>query len=162
MRPVIALLAIAMIGPWAVACADGGDEATPLPTLEAAATPTPGTGTVEVTLGEWSVLPDPESVTAGQVDFEVTNEGKVVHELVVIETDLDAGELPTVEDGSVDESKVDVLTEAEDIDAGGRADLAPDLEAGTYALVCNVVDEDDDGSVRSHYRLGMRTGFTVS
>ncbi|HSJ28338.1 MAG TPA: hypothetical protein VLB67_09005, partial [Acidimicrobiia bacterium] len=47
-------------------------------------------GTAEVTLQEWSVVPGQDSVAAGPVTFNVTNDGPDhPHELVVIRTDLD-------------------------------------------------------------------------
>lgn len=143
------------------ACAgDGGDEPTPLPTIEQLEA-TPASGPIAVTLGEWSVLPDAEQAVAGTVDLEVENDGRVVHELLVISSELDAGELPTTADEAVDTTKVEVVAEAKDIQPEGRADLSPDLDAGPYALVCNIVDQAEDGTTRSHYKLGMRTGFVV-
>ena len=61
--------------------------------------------TVQITLQEFSVSADPASVPAGSVTFEATNDGPDdVHEFVVIATDLAITELPTAEDGSVDEA----------------------------------------------------------
>jgi hypothetical protein len=49
-----------------------------------AMTPCGGGGTVGVTLQEFSVIPDQESVSAGEVTFEVENTGpEDVHEFVV-------------------------------------------------------------------------------
>jgi hypothetical protein len=91
------------------------------------------------------------------------NIGGTVHELVVIKTDLAPESLPTAEDGSVDETGegIEVIDEAEDIPAQDEASFTTELEAGSYALICNVVQENDDGTTIVHYTEGMHTGFTV-
>jgi uncharacterized cupredoxin-like copper-binding protein len=147
------------------ACGDD-DEGDETPTgaspTSAAATPSDGGETVEVLLNEFSVLPDPDSVAEGEVTFRVTNEGPDdVHEFVIIATALEADALPTVEDGSVDETGVEVIDEIEDIAVGDTQEVTVDsLEAGPYVLICNIVEEED-GVTESHYQLGMRRAFTV-
>jgi uncharacterized cupredoxin-like copper-binding protein len=117
--------------------------------------------TVQITLQEFAVGADPASVPAGSVTFEASNEGPDdVHEFVVIATDLAITELPTVEDGSVDEAGegLEVIGEIEDIPVGETQSVTLDLEAGSYALICNIYDADED---EAHYQEGMRTAFTV-
>jgi hypothetical protein len=117
--------------------------------------------TVQITLQEFAVGADPASVPAGSVTFEATNEGPDdVHEFVVIATDLAITELPTVEDGSVDEAGegLEVIGEIEDIPVDDTQSVTLDLEAGSYALICNIYDADED---EAHYQEGMRTAFTV-
>jgi uncharacterized cupredoxin-like copper-binding protein len=135
--PIVAILAI-------VASSCGDDEET-----------------VQITLQEFAVAADPASVPAGSVTFEATNEGPDdVHEFVVIATDLAVTELPTVEDGSVDETGegLEVIGEIEDIPVDETQSVTLDLEAGSYALICNIYDADED---EAHYQEGMRTSFTV-
>jgi uncharacterized cupredoxin-like copper-binding protein len=120
---------------------------------------TAGATTVNVTLQEFSVLPDPTTAAAGDVTFHVTNEGPDdVHEFVVIATDLAPDALPTVEDGTVDEEGegMELIGEIEDIPVGESQDLTVSLDAGNYVLICNILESDE-----VHYALGMRTGFTV-
>jgi uncharacterized cupredoxin-like copper-binding protein len=117
--------------------------------------------TVTITLQEFAVGADPASVSAGSITFEATNEGPDdVHEFVVIATDLAITDLPTVEDGSVDEAGegLEVIGEIEDIPVGETQSVTLDLEAGNYALICNIYDAEED---ESHYEEGMRTSFTV-
>jgi uncharacterized cupredoxin-like copper-binding protein len=117
--------------------------------------------TVQITLQEFAVGADPASVPAGSVTFEATNEGPDdVHEFVVLATDLPITELPTVEDGSVDEAGegLELIGEIEDIPVGETQSVTLDLEAGNYALICNIYDADED---EAHYQEGMRTSFTV-
>lgn len=128
------------------------------------------TTSVQVTLDEWAVATEPASTPSGEVTFEVSNAGEEVHEFVVIRTDLGLLDLPTADDGSVDEEgaeDLEVLGEVEDIAAGASETLTLDLEAGQYVLICNIVeeamemDETDMEHDPSHYQNGMRTVFTV-
>lgn len=120
-----------------------------------------GESTVAVTLQEFSVGPETASAPAGSITFDVTNEGpEDKHEFVVIATDLDITALPTVENGSVDENGegIEVVDEIEEMPVGDTQSLTVDLEAGNYALICNVFDADEN---ESHYQEGMRASFTV-
>jgi uncharacterized cupredoxin-like copper-binding protein len=117
--------------------------------------------TVAITLQEFSVGADPTSAPAGTVTFEATNNGPDdVHEFVVIKTDLDITALPTVEDGSVDETGegIEVIDEIEEIAVDDTQSVTVDLEPGAYALICNIYDADED---EAHYQEGMRASFTV-
>lgn len=138
---VPAALALALV---ATACGGGG-----------------GGGTVEVTLQEWAVAANPSTISAGEVTFEATNEGpNDPHELVVIRTDLAPDQLPTNPDGTVNEEGegIEVLDEIEEFPVGETRSLTLDLEAGSYVLICNIYDEEEQ---EAHYQQGMRTGFTV-
>jgi uncharacterized cupredoxin-like copper-binding protein len=121
-----------------------------------------GGGTVAVTLQEFSVTTDPTSIGAGEVTFDAANKGPDdTHEFVVFKTDLGPTELPTLEDGSVDEEGegIELIGEIEDVEVGTTKSVTLDLEAGNYVLICNIYDEDEQ---ESHYQEGMRTTFTVS
>jgi uncharacterized cupredoxin-like copper-binding protein len=142
------------IGAMTLAVACSSDSTT---TTSAAAS-----GNVAVTLQEFSVATIPATAPAGEVTFDITNNGPDdQHEFVVIKTDLDFTQLPQNPDGSVDEesSELDVIDEVEAIDPGSGDTLAVDLEAGSYALICNIYDKKED---EAHYAEGMRAGFTVS
>jgi uncharacterized cupredoxin-like copper-binding protein len=117
---------------------------------------------VAVSLQEWAVVPAQSSAPAGDVTFEVTNDGPDdIHEFVVIRTDLDPAELPVDENGVVDEEGegiIEVVDEIEDIPVGDSQDLTVSLEAGSYVLLCNIWSEDEQ---EAHYAMGMRVAFTV-
>jgi hypothetical protein len=118
---------------------------------------------VDVTLGEWSVVVDPETVTDGAIEFTVENDGEREHEFVIVRTDIAAADLPTEDDGSFNEDApgVDVKEEIEDIEDGEKTGRTFDLEAGTYVFVCNRV-EDIDGEETAHYGEGMFAEFEIT
>jgi uncharacterized cupredoxin-like copper-binding protein len=118
-------------------------------------------GAIGITLQEFAVIPSPAQAPAGDVTFDATNEGPDdVHEFVVFATDLAPDALPTVEDGSVDETGegVELQGEIEDIAVGDTQSVTIDLAAGNYVLICNIYDAAEK---ESHYQEGMRVAFTV-
>ncbi|MGZ8602968.1 MAG: hypothetical protein ACXWXN_10685 [Actinomycetota bacterium] len=142
---------------------DGGGD-TGSDTATETASDAGGEATVAVTLQEFAVSADPGSAAAGSVTFDVTNDGPDdVHEFVVIKTDLGPTDLPTDKDGAVVEGGegMEVVDEIEDIPVGEAPTLTVDLEAGAYVLICNILQEEPDGTLEAHYAEGMRTGFTV-
>ncbi len=154
---------VVMTGSLAVmACSDGGGSDT----------------VVKVTMqdvGEGYVLtPDRTSVPAGNVKFEATNDGLIEHELLVLKfsvTDTAPGNIPQndsprelieEESGetayivSPDGTRIGQIIgeiEPEDLQSGQVNDVTFDLEAGDYALLCNI---------ETHYELGMWSAFTVT
>lgn len=121
-----------------------------------------GATTIDVTLQEFAIILSTDSAPAGEVTFSVTNDGpNDVHELVVIATDLAAGDLPTDDTGAVTEDGegMEVIDEIEDIPVGETQELTVDLDAGNYALICNIYDEDEQ---EAHYQMGMYTAFEAT
>ena len=150
---------LAVLGLVAAACSDDGDSG---PTAATGAA-TGGATTVEVTVQEFAVLPAADSAPAGEVTFNVNNTGpEDTHEFVVFKTDLAPDALPTASDGSVDEEGegVELIDEIEEIAVGDTPTLTVSLDAGSYVLICNIVEDEGDETI-VHYQQGMRTGFTV-
>jgi uncharacterized cupredoxin-like copper-binding protein len=153
MHRIRSTLTLLAMGALIVACTPAGSSASATDGAGGGAT------TVNVTLQEFSVVLDSATAPAGEVTFHVTNDGpEDVHEFVIFKTDLAPDALPTAEDGSVDEAGegVELIDEIEDIPVGESQDVTVTLDAGSYALICNIVES---GEV--HYTLGMRTGFTA-
>jgi hypothetical protein len=142
---LLILPALTLAALFVVACGDSGEG-----------------GKVEVTLTEWEISIDNDSVPRGPIEFTIKNDGDETHEFVVIKTDIAADELQTKDDGSVDEDApdTDVKQEVEDIGSGDKTGRTYELDAGNYVLICNIVDEED-GQTESHYENGMRQGLTV-
>lgn len=147
MRGGIASLAVVVGLVWSFAAGCGDDD---------------GGEEVNVVVSEFTVEPEQESVDAGEVTFVVDNQGGDIHEFLVVDA-ASADDLPVDDDGAFDEAAFGedkVLDEVEDIESGDTAELTLDLEAGTYVLLCNVVEEEDT-EVESHFAEGMHTTFTV-
>jgi hypothetical protein len=118
---------------------------------------------VAVELSEWAVAPQPASGRAGTITFEAANVGADAHELVVVRAD-DPAALPKAADGTVDETKLPAgafIGEVEPFPAKQRCQGTFALTAGRYALFCNILETEADGTKENHYANGMRAGFEV-
>ena len=119
--------------------------------------------TIAVGLKEWSVLPARADVPAGTITFDADNTGSEAHELVVVRADDPAG-LPLAADGTVDEGKLPegtLVGEVEPFPAGQHCTGTFKLAPGRYALFCNILETEADGTRQNHYANGMRTRFEV-
>ena len=119
--------------------------------------------TIAVQLKEWSVLPARADVPAGTVTFDADNTGTDAHELVVVRAD-DPATLPLAADGTVDEDKLPegaFVGEIEPFPAKQHCTGTFQLTAGRYALFCNILETEADGTKENHYANGMRTAFEV-
>ena len=115
--------------------------------------------------GAYTMVASPATVAAGEITFDVKNEGLIAHEFKVVKLDeagmgADLADLPT-DGGLVSEMGTTVdgvgailgfLLES-DLPAGEGEGLTLDLEPGEYMLLCNVA---------THYQLGMWSTFTVT
>lgn len=136
------LTALAVVGALLAACSGS----SPSPS-EAAAN-----GTVTATLEEWHMNLSSQTVPAGEITFDITNNGEETHEFVVVKTDLAADSLPVVDD-QVDESAFEPVDEVEDIESGDTPTLGPlTLAPGHYVILCNLL---------AHYGKGMHVDLTV-
>ena len=123
-----------------------------------------GGGTVNVVLQEFAVVPSVTSIEHGKVTFAATNTGPDdPHELVILKTDLGVRDLPASAEGKVDEegAGVTAMGEIEEFDVGKAGSVTLDLAPGRYVLVCNIVQDEPDGTKESHYLKGMEVEFTV-
>jgi uncharacterized cupredoxin-like copper-binding protein len=118
---------------------DASERATDAPQADATV--------VAVSLIEYKVTPDVDSVDAGTVRFKAANDSRsMVHELAI---------LKVKSDGSLE-----ALGEIEHIDPGAGGNMTVDLEPGRYQLACLLVP-GEAGSTKDHYLEGMWTWFTV-
>jgi len=92
----------------------------------------------------------PTSAPAGKITFTVKNEGTVIHEMVVLKTDVAYDQIPVAKN-KISESTA--VGEVADIGKGKTKSGTMKLKAGNYVLVCNI---------SKHYGLGMRAAFTVT
>jgi uncharacterized cupredoxin-like copper-binding protein len=104
-----------------------------------------------VDLSDFKVVADHPTIAAGHVVIGIRNHASMLHELVVIKTDLAPDQLPV--DGATAKAKEDgKVGELLNIAAGASRKLVLELAPGTYVLICNIA---------GHYQLGMRVGLEV-
>jgi len=140
------IIAVAAFAAFASACGDDDDEQAG--GLE---------HDVHVHLDEWSVEPQPASISGtARVAFGGHNHGQYPHQVTVLKTDLAVDALP-IEKGSVDIDKAGDLIMDFDVpesDGGeGRQVGIADLTVGKYAIFCNIP---------GHYLQGMVAAFEVT
>ncbi len=127
---------------------------TPAGAVSAARSGDPAVSAINAVQRDFAITLDKKMASAGEVTFNVKNEGPSVHEFVVFKTDVAPDALP-VESNKVDEesSEVTHVDEVEDVGAGEMKQLSVTLDPGHYVLICNLP---------AHYGLGMRAEFEVS
>lgn len=92
----------------------------------------------------------PASVKAGKVTFTVKNSGTVIHEFLIVKTDIPYDQIPVVKNRHSESAAVG---EIGNIGKGKTKSGTFKLKAGNYVLDCNIA---------KHYGLGMRAAFTVT
>ncbi len=113
-----------------------------------------GPAKINATMTDYQITLSASSARAGEVTFHIQNNSTVnIHEFVIVKTDIGAGSFQVGSDNIVDESKFEAVDEVEDLGTGKSADLTVTLEAGHYALICNLPN---------HYMQGMHADFTVT
>jgi uncharacterized cupredoxin-like copper-binding protein len=110
-------------------------------------------GTVNATLTDMKVAVDRTTVSAGPVTFVVKNSGAVVHELVLIQTDLSQDKLAMDMDEAGKMDETGNVGETGDMAIGESKSFTVTLPAGHYVLMCNEI---------GHYSSGMHMAFTVN
>jgi uncharacterized cupredoxin-like copper-binding protein len=140
---VLAILALS-IG----ACGGDDNKSSTPSTTTAIST---GKTTVKASLGEYFIKLDNTSVPAGSVRFDVSNDGKIEHEFVVIKTNLAPSKLP-LKGGEANEGVGPSPGEIPSVKAGKKKTLDVSLKPGKYVIICNLP---------GHYKAGQYTGLNV-
>lgn len=147
---LMGLLAASVFAVGMVACGGGDDGGAEDTDTGGGGSESSASTEVAVALGEFSIVPNPTSAAAGEVVFNVTNNGAIPHEFVVIKGS-DAAALPTAATGA-DLSGSEEVGRIDQFNSGEEKTLTVDLEAGDYILICNIP---------GHFAGGMHTEFTV-
>ena len=116
-----------------------------------------------VILKDFSVNPSTDQATAGRVTLVAVNQGKQIHELVILKTDLSPAALPRIkakdEKGiaseylvNEDDARIETIDEIEEFQAGTSQKKTVVLEPGHYVLFCNIP---------GHYDKGMYTSLHI-
>jgi uncharacterized cupredoxin-like copper-binding protein len=153
----IAIVVIVLLaGPVAAGCGsdddsgDGGQAASPAPTAtQTTSQPTAADRALTIRMTEFAFDPKDAIAKAGKVTITAPNDGKVVHELVLLKTDEDPAALP-MKGEELDESTS--VGEIADVEPGSTKKATFNLAPGKYAMVC---------ALPGHYEGGMYGSRTV-
>jgi uncharacterized cupredoxin-like copper-binding protein len=115
------------------------------------ASPSQSATAITATLKEYTIQLSSSEAAPGPVAFAVTNSGTMVHEFVVLKTDVQAADLPLT-NGEVNEDDFTSMGEVADLASGATGTLDVTLGTGHYAIICNLP---------GHVAQGMVADFTV-
>lgn len=123
-------------------------------------------GKLDVEIREWNLTLSEESLPAGEIEVSVKNKGKEAHELAFIKLNTNdaVGRLPVDKNGAIDEAAMTwgkLIGEVEGLDPGKKDKITLNLKPGRYAVVCNMVEKEPDGSIEAHYSMGMSAQLKV-
>lgn len=94
-------------------------------------------------LAEWRIA-GPGEMSAGTSAVNVSNSGSLPHTLVVTNA---SGE---------------VVAATDLVRPGDSAELALDLNPGTYSFTCRIVAQDSEGEIVDHFEAGMNATVSVA
>lgn len=126
---------------------------------EAATEPLDGAEIIPVTGVDFAFDGLPDTVPAGPVSFEFTNDGDAAHEMAVFKLGegVDLDELLAAEQEPTEEEAQEVGFTFAPPGEGGVYLNAEELTPGTYAVVCFIPGPEG----KAHHELGMKQTFTV-
>jgi uncharacterized cupredoxin-like copper-binding protein len=104
-----------------------------------------------VDISDYKIVADHPSIAAGHVVIGIRNHASMLHELMVIKTDLAPDQLP-LDSGTAKAKEDGKVGELLNIASGASRKLVLELPPGNYVLICNIA---------GHYQLGMRAGLEV-
>jgi uncharacterized cupredoxin-like copper-binding protein len=110
---------------------------------------------MRIDLADFTIELSTDTLPAGDLTLTAENAGPSTHEFEVfsVPSGVDLDQIEIVDDvADVDAAGLVVIDEVEDIAPGTSAELNVDLEAGSYAVICNLSE---------HYAQGMHVSFTV-
>lgn len=152
MKTHTALAGLVGLMALATACSAASQSAsTPPASTPPASTPSASTNAITATLKEYSIELSAPTAAPGSVTFTVTNSGTMVHEFVILKTDIKAADLPLT-NGAVTEDDYTKMGEVADLEPAASGTVTATLTAGHYAIICNLP---------GHVSQGMVTDLTV-
>jgi len=143
---------VILAAPVAVGCGGGDGEQAEAPsptTTQTTTQPSAASRALTIRMTEFAFDPQNAFAKEGRVTITAPNDGRVVHELVLLKTDEDPATLPKKGD-KVDESTS--VGEIADVEPGSTKKATFKLAPGKYAMVC---------ALPGHYEGGMYGSVTV-
>ena len=109
---------------------------------------------------DFSIDPHTNRAKAGRLALEAVNEGRSLHELVILKTDLTPAALPRKEATPLqgmptqylvneDDPQIQTIDEIEEFPSGTSQKKTVVLEPGPYVLFCNIPGHYDKGMYAS-------------
>jgi uncharacterized cupredoxin-like copper-binding protein len=129
MRAAIVLAATVVSAGLIVSSAETADEST--------------SAVVSVTLSEWKLSPATLTVRPGRISFVVRNDGTMVHEFVVLRSNLHHHGLHVKGGRAVESNRVARIPR---IPSGATKRITLKVAPGKYVLLCNIL---------GHYQAGQ-------
>jgi uncharacterized cupredoxin-like copper-binding protein len=130
------------------------NQSSPPPAAAPKTTTTPATGSssgpITADLSEFKIAPSATTAGAGPVTFDVTNNGKLPHEMVVLKTTKAAAALGKAGTSRLPETGH--VGEVATLKPGASGKTTINLKPGHYVLICNLP---------GHWTAGMREDLTV-
>jgi len=144
MKALLATAAVSVL--LFAACGTAGGTGATTPTTN------PNERTVNATLTDSKIVLDQITVPSGKITFNVKNAGTMVHEVVVLKTDVAADKIAPNPDEPGKMSEDGSQGESGDLNPTEAKTFTLDLQPGNYVLICNQP---------AHYLLGMHIAFIV-
>ena len=142
MKALLATAAVSVL--LLAACGTAGGSGT--------TTLNPNARTVNATLTDSKIVLDQSTVPSGKITFNVKNGGTMIHEVVVLKTDVPADKIAPDPDEAGKMSEDGSQGESGDLNPTEAKTFTLDLQPGNYVLICNQP---------AHYLLGMHIAFIV-
>jgi len=128
---------------------DDGSEGKATSSAPASTQASTASASLTVKMSDYAFAPKDAVAKAGKVTIVAPNDGRIVHELVVLRTDANPARLP-MKGSAVDESTS--VGEIADVEPGATKKVTLRLAPGKYAMVC---------ALPGHYQAGMYGSLTV-
>jgi cytochrome c oxidase subunit 2 len=113
------------------------------------------TGPMTGVVKEWGITLSAAKHVAGSIEFNLTNEGTMPHEFLVVRSDKTAKQLldeVRAETNRLDEATLDVIDEQAEWEPNTPGMVTVTLEPGNYVVLCNIA---------GHYAQGMYADLVV-
>jgi uncharacterized cupredoxin-like copper-binding protein len=107
---------------------------------------------ITVTMTDKEIALSETSIGAGTVTFNVVNKGTTVHSLVILRTDVAHDKMPLDPNDVSKVLETGSIAVTGQLAVGATKQIARQLTAGQYVLVCNEP---------AHYAVGMHTALAV-
>ena len=150
MKTLLATAAVSVL--LLAACGTAGGTGSTTVNVTSAPTVNPNARTVNATLTDSKIVLDQSIVPSGTITFNVKNSGTMVHEVVVLKTDVAADKIAADPDEPGKMSEDGSQGESGDLNPTDAKTFTLNLQPGNYVLICNQP---------AHYLLGMHIAFIV-